>query len=111
MGIVVMPIGDRLIVKRMELTEEGENKSLIIIPDGAKEKPTQGEVQQVSQNLSEENEGLIGVGDIVLFSKFAGAEINIKKDEELLILRFDDIMGVVTDDEVGEVFVDEEDTD
>jgi chaperonin GroES len=92
----IRPLHDRVLIKRVE---EGETRrGGIIIPDSAKEKPQQGEVMGVGAGkLSPKGERFkpeVKVGDRILFGKYSGAEIKIKGDE-LLILREDEILGVL----------------
>ena len=91
----IRPLGDRVIVKAM--TQE-TSKSGIIIPDTAKEKPQQGKVVAVGPGrLSENGERLspeVKSGDVVLFGKYSGTEIEVDGDE-LLILRESDILAVL----------------
>ena len=94
----VRPLHDRLIVQRLE---EGEQKvGGIIIPDTAKEKPSQGEIIAVGPGGRDENGKLIPidlkVGDRVLFGKWSGTEVKID-GEELVIMKEADIMGVIED--------------
>ncbi|MBF0143415.1 MAG: co-chaperone GroES [Magnetococcales bacterium] len=90
------PLHDRVVVKRIEQDEK--TASGIIIPDTAKEKPIQGEVQAVGNGVIQENGSVraldVKVGDRVLFAKYAGSEVKID-GEELLIMRESDIMGVL----------------
>ena len=92
----IRPLQDRVIVKRLE--EEEKTSSGIIIPDTAKEKPQKGEVIAVGpgkKNEDGEAQPLdVKAGDKVLFSKYAGTEVKVE-GEELLIMREDDIMGVI----------------
>lgn len=94
----IKPLHDRVIVKRVE--EEEKTKGGIIIPDTAKEKPIEGIVVAVGSGKSE-GEGKKKVplevkkGDRVLFSKYAGTEINIE-GEEHLIMKEEDIIAIVT---------------
>lgn len=92
----IRPLADRVLVKRVE--EEAKTKGGIIIPDTAKEKPIKGEVIAVGEGKILENGKKIPlsvkVGDKVIFSKYAGTEIRIE-DVEHLIMREDDILGVV----------------
>ncbi len=94
--INVRPLRDRLIVRRIE--EEEKTKGGIIIPDSAKEKPQEGEVVAVgSGRISEDGKVTpldLKAGDRVLFSKYGGTEIKIE-GEEYLILREEDIQGVI----------------
>ena len=92
----IRPLQDRVIVKRVK--EEEKTKGGIIIPDSAKEKPIEGEVIAVGNGKVQEDGTLrkldVKAGDRVLFGKFAGTEIKLDGQEHL-ILREDDIMGVV----------------
>ena len=90
------PLQDRVIVKR---TEEKEERSAggIIIPDTAKERPQQGKVVAVGPGRREDGKVLaldVRVGDRILFGKYSGTEIKLD-GEEHLILREEDILGVV----------------
>jgi chaperonin GroES len=91
------PLHDRVVVKRIEAEEK--TKGGIIIPDTAKEKPSQGEVKAVGPGGRDENGKLIPidikVGDRVLFGKWSGTEVTIE-GEEVLIMKESDIMGVLT---------------
>ncbi|MBW1982822.1 MAG: co-chaperone GroES [Deltaproteobacteria bacterium] len=90
------PLNDRIVVKRTE--EEEVTKGGIIIPDTAKEKPIQGEVLAVGTGKVNEDGSKIPLdvkkGDTILFSKYAGTDINVE-GEELLIMREDDVLAVV----------------
>jgi len=92
----IRPLQDRIIVKRVE--EEETTKGGIIIPDTAKEKPQEGKVVAVGKGKTNEDGKLqpldVKKGDKVLFSKYAGTEINIEGVEHLII-REDDVLGVV----------------
>ncbi len=92
----IKPLQDRVIVKRIE--EEETSKGGIIIPDSAKEKPQEGRVVAVGKGKVDEHGKItpmdVKVNDRVLFGKYSGTEINID-DEEHLIMREDDILGVV----------------
>jgi len=94
----IRPLHDRIIVRRME--EERKSAGGIVIPDSATEKPIQGEVVAVGNGKLLENGELrpldVKVGDKVLFSKYGGTEVKIE-GEELLVMREDDITGVITD--------------
>jgi chaperonin GroES len=93
----VRPIQDRLVVRRIE--EQETSKGGIIIPDTAKEKPVEGEVVAVGKGKVTEKGDIrpldVKVGDRVLFGKYAGTEVKID-GEEHLILREDEVLGVVT---------------
>jgi chaperonin GroES len=92
----IRPLQDRVIVKRLE--EEQKTAGGIIIPDTAKEKPQKGEIVAAGPGKRNEDGKIqpldIKAGDKVLFSKYAGTEIKVE-GEELLIMREDDIMGVI----------------
>src|SRR4051812_37242118 len=90
------PLHDRVVVKRIVANEK--TKGGIIIPDSAKEKPSEGEVIGVGPGGRDEAGKLIPidikVGDKVLFGKWSGTEIKLD-GEELLIMKESDIMGVL----------------
>ena len=92
----IRPLQDRVMVKRLE--EEQKTAGGIIIPDTAKEKPQKGEIIAAGPGKRQEDGKLVPLdvktGDKVLFSKYAGTEIKVEGDE-LLIMREDDIMGVI----------------
>jgi chaperonin GroES len=91
----VKPLHDRIIVKRLE--EDEKSKGGIIIPDTAKEKPQQGKVIAVGAGKREDGKVLpldVKTGDTVLFAKYSGTEFKLD-GEEHLILREDDVLGVV----------------
>ena len=90
------PLHDRVVVKRIDAEEKTAGG--IIIPDSAKEKPSQGEVIAVGPGGRDEAGKLIPidlkVGDRVLFGKWSGTEVKIDT-EDLLILKKSDVMGVI----------------
>jgi len=92
----IRPLQDRILVKRVE--EEERTKGGIIIPDTAKEKPQMGQVIAVGNGKKTEDGKVIPMdvkkGDKVLFSKYSGTEVKVE-GEELLIMREDDILGIV----------------
>jgi len=91
----IRPLQDRVIVKRV--AEEAKTKGGIIIPDTAKEKPIEGQVIAVGPGKVEDGKRIelsIKAGDRVLFGKYAGTEVKLD-GEEHLILREDDILGVI----------------
>jgi chaperonin GroES len=94
----IRPLHDRVIVRRME--EERTTAGGIVIPDTAAEKPAQGEVIAVGNGKILENGEVrpldVKVGDKVLFGKYAGNEVKVEGDE-LLVMREEDIMGVIED--------------
>jgi chaperonin GroES len=93
----IQPLHDRVIVKRID---EGEQvRGGIIIPDSAKEKPQEGEVIAAGLGKYKEDgtrQALdVKTGDRVLFGKYSSSEIKVN-GEELLIMREDEILGVIT---------------
>jgi len=92
----IRPLNDRLLVQRLE--EEAKTAGGIIIPDSAKEKPAEGKVIAVGPgklNDSGERVALqVKEGDVVLFSKYGGTDVKID-GEDYLIMREDDVLGVV----------------
>lgn len=94
----IRPLQDRVIIKR--IAEEEKSKGGIIIPDTAKEKPQEGKVIGVGKGKLDENGKVVPlevkVNDRVLFGKYSGTEINID-GEEHLILREEDILGILED--------------
>ncbi|MEQ8349554.1 MAG: co-chaperone GroES [Sneathiellaceae bacterium] len=92
------PLHDRVLVRRIDADERSAGG--IIIPDTAKEKPSQGEVVATGPGARDEAGGLVPLdvkaGDRVLFGKWSGTEVKID-GEELLIMKESDIMGVIED--------------
>lgn len=92
----IRPLQDKVIVKRLE--EEAKTKGGIIIPDTAKEKPMEGLVIAVGKGKTADDGKLIKpdvkAGDRILFGKYSGSEVKIDGDE-LLIMREDDILGIL----------------
>lgn len=92
----IRPLHDRVVVKRSE--EERTTASGIVIPDSATEKPDQGVVIAVGNGKKDDNGKAIAldvkVGDKVLFGKYSGQTVKVD-GEEVLVMREDDIMGIV----------------
>ncbi len=92
----IRPLQDRILVRRLE--EEETTKGGIIIPDTAKEKPSEGLVIAVGKGKVLENGKQIPLdvkkNDRILFGKYAGTEIKLE-GEEYLIMREDDVLGVI----------------
>jgi chaperonin GroES len=92
----IRPLNDRILVKRLE--EEEKTAGGIIIPDSAKEKPAEGEIVAVGPGKIGDNGERtavdIKVGDKVLFSKYGGTDVKLD-GEDYLIMREDDILGVI----------------
>ena len=92
----IRPLHDRVVIRRME--EERTSAGGIVIPDSATEKPIRGEVIAVGKGKILENGEQrpldVKVGDRVLFGKYSGTEVKVD-GEDLLVMREDDIMGVI----------------
>ena len=90
------PLHDRVLVRRVD--EDEKTSGGIIIPDTAKEKPSQGEVVSVGPGERDDNGNRVTLdvkkGDKILFGKWSGTEVNVN-GEELLIMKESDIMGIV----------------
>ena len=90
------PLHDRVVVRRLE--SEEKTAGGIIIPDTAKEKPSEGEVVAVGSGVRDDAGKLVALdvqaGDRVLFSKWAGTEVKID-GEDLLIMKENDILGIM----------------
>jgi chaperonin GroES len=96
MAVNIRPLNDRIIARRLE--DQEQMRGGLYIPDTAKEKPQEGEVLAVGNGKLLDNGQRIAIdlkaGDRILFGKYAGTEIKLDGDE-YLILREDDILGVV----------------
>ncbi len=92
----IRPLYDRIIVRRV--AEEEKTKGGIIIPDTAKDKPTEGEVVAAGKGRLTEDGKVIPMdvkkGDRILFSKYAGNEVKID-GVEYLIMREEDVLGII----------------
>ena len=92
----IRPLHDRVIVRRME--EEKTSPGGIVIPDSATEKPIKGEVIAVGKGKILESGEVrpldVKVGDMILFGKYSGTEVNVD-GEELLVMREDDITAII----------------
>lgn len=93
----VRPLHDRVLIKRIEEAES--IRGGIIIPDSAKEKPQEGEIVAVGSGKRLEDGKVLPLevkaGDRILFGKYSGTEIKLE-DEEYLILREDEILGITS---------------
>ncbi len=92
----IRPLHDRVVVKRLE--QETKTASGIVLPDAAAEKPDQGEVKAVGKGKKADDGKVVPldvkVGDRVLFGKYSGQTVKVDGDE-LLVMREEDIMGVI----------------
>ena len=90
------PLHDRVLVRRVE--SEEKTKGGLIIPDTAKEKPSEGEVMAVGEGARKDSGELIPMsvkaGDRILFGKWSGTEVRID-GEDLLIMKESDILGII----------------
>ena len=91
------PMADRVVVRPSE--QESVTKSGIFLPDSAQERPQQGEVVAAGPGRVLQNgkrvEMEVKPGDIVIYSKYAGTEVEVE-DEELLVLGANDILAIIT---------------
>ncbi|MGM0548088.1 MAG: co-chaperone GroES [Bacillota bacterium] len=93
----IKPLNNRVAVKFVEEKGEEKTKGGIVLPDTATkdEKPQQGEIVAVGQNIAPEGgEEEVAVGDTVVFDKYAGTKIEVD-NEEYLILSMDDVLAVI----------------
>ena len=90
------PLHDRVVVRRLD--SEEKTKGGIIIPDTAKEKPSEGVIEAVGPGARDESGKIVAldvkVGDRVLFGKWSGTEVKLD-GKDLLIMKETDIMGVI----------------
>ncbi|MDZ7823643.1 MAG: co-chaperone GroES [Ahrensia sp.] len=90
------PLGDRVVVRRVE--SEAKTAGGIIIPDTAKEKPSEGEIVAVGNGARDDSGKVVPLevakGDRVLFGKWSGTEVKVG-GEDLLIMKESDIMGII----------------
>ena len=92
---MLLPLGDRVVLK--QVVAEETTKSGIVIPGQTKEKPQQAEVVAVGPGgvvEGKEIEMLVSVGDTVIYSKYAGTEVEVD-DEEYIIVKQSDILAVI----------------
>jgi len=92
----IRPLYDRIVVKRIEATEQMHGG--LYIPDSAKEKPQEGEVVAVGKGKRLEDGKVVSldvqVGDRILFGKYSGSDIKLDGDE-FLIMREDEVLGIL----------------
>ena len=90
------PLHDRVVVRRVD--SEEKTAGGIIIPDSAKEKPSEGVIEAVGPGARDESGKIVAldvkVGDRVLFGKWSGTEVKLD-GEDLLIMKESDIMGII----------------
>lgn len=97
------PLHDRVLVRRVE--SEDKTSGGLIIPDSAKEKPSEGEVVACGDGARKDNGELIEMavkaGDRILFGKWSGTEVTVG-GEELLIMKESDILGIMDDEKAAQ---------
>jgi len=95
--MALKPLHDRVLVKRTE--SEEKTAGGLIIPENAKEKPSEGEVVSVGEGARKDNGELIApavkAGDKILFGKWSGTEVTID-GQEMLMMKESDIMGIIS---------------
>lgn len=99
--VKIRPLGDRVVVEPIEDDEMTFAGGQLVLPDTAKEKPQQGKVLAVGPDIEvkDDDGNIIGVqaGDIVIYAKYGGTQFKTREGQKLLILREDDILGVLED--------------
>jgi chaperonin GroES len=97
MSIKIRPLNDRVVVSPIEEDEVTFAGGMLVLPDSAKEKPQQGKVLAIGPEVNDEEEknANLNIGDIVIYAKYSGTTFKTRDGQELLILRVDDILGVV----------------
>jgi chaperonin GroES len=83
----IKPLGERVLIRRS--VAQSKTKSGLFIPDNAKEKPLEGEVLSVGDKVTE-----LKAGDVVLFGKYTGNEVEIDSEEYVLV-KAEDVIGVI----------------
>jgi chaperonin GroES len=100
MSVKIRPLGDRVIVEPVVEDEMTFAGGMLVLPDTAKEKPQQGKVLAVGPDVEvEKDDKVVGpqAGDLVIYAKYAGTTFKTREGKEMLILRVDDILGVIED--------------
>jgi chaperonin GroES len=99
MSVKIRPLGDRVIVEPVDEDEQTFAGGMLVLPDTAKEKPQQGKVLAIGPDVDVEDEdgNVVGpqVDYLVIYAKYAGTTFKTGTGEEMLILRVDDILGVL----------------
>jgi chaperonin GroES len=92
---MIKPLGDRVVIEAS--AKEEKTASGIVLPDTAKEKPQEGKIVAVGSGHLKDGERIaleVSVGDLVLFSKYAGTEVKFE-GKELLIMRESDVLAIL----------------
>ena len=99
MSVKIRPLNDRVVVEPVEENEMTFAGGQLVLPDTAKEKPQQGKVLAVGPEVTVKNDDgkVVGPqeGDTVIYAKYAGTTFKTRDGKEMLILRVDDILGVI----------------
>ncbi|MFT5290152.1 MAG: chaperonin GroES [Planctomycetota bacterium] len=94
--VAIRPLGDRVLVQRVEAEEKSAGG--ILLPESAKEKPKEGLIIAMGDGKTLDNGDKscfsVSIGDRVLFTSYAGTEIKYQGDE-YMIMREDDILGII----------------
>jgi len=97
--VKIRPLGDRVVVEPIEEEEMTFAGGQLVLPDTAKEKPQQGKVLAVGPDIEvkDDDGNIIGVqpGDIVIYAKYGGTQFKTREGQKLLILREEDLLGVL----------------
>jgi len=98
MKVKIRPLGDRILVKRLDEDKEQRTTGGIIIPDTAREKPMEARVEAVGPGRRTDDGKLqkmeVKIGDRVLIGKYSGTDVKLEGDE-YVIMREDDVLGVI----------------
>ncbi|MEZ5691256.1 MAG: co-chaperone GroES [Rickettsiales bacterium] len=98
----IKPLADRIVVERIE--QESKTAGGIIIPDTAKEKPKKGRVLAIGEGAKDENGKRIpidiSIGDIILFTQWAGSEIKLD-GKDYLVMKESDVIGIIEEEKSG----------
>ena len=93
----LQPLGDRVVIKPLKAEEK--TRGGILLPDTAKEKPQEGEIVAVGRGRVLDNGSVqaleVKVGDRVLYGKYSGSEIKSKDDEDLIIMKEEEILVII----------------
>ena len=96
-NVNLKPLADRVVVQPLE--SEDVTAGGIVLPDTAKEKPQKGKILAVGPGIKDDAGNVVPmeveVDDVVLFAKYAGTELELEEDLEVLILRESDILAVI----------------
>ena len=88
------PLGEKVVIKKIEIEEK--TASGIVLPSSAKEETNIAEIIAIGKDFEEDEKtkGQISVGDKVLFSKYAGTEVELEK-EKYIVIKYQDLLAVI----------------